>query len=78
MKRLIPLIAIFIFSLFCFSCRNNDRYELHGNEQVIFMVDKKTGEVWMTVNGKWLNAGTPPKDAPKKGDRSTYLDFTKK
>jgi hypothetical protein len=73
-KALYPLLAcIFVLT----GCSGN-RYELvpaSNNSNVdVYLVDKKTGTVWVQARGKWVNIGTPSDDAPERGNISKDLE----
>lgn len=69
MRKIIPGLLLVLLMT---SCSNENRYELELSSQNDYtrtmLVDKKTGTVWSYYKGKWTNYGTPPKDAPEKGD----------
>ena len=67
MKKIIPGILLVLLIT---SCSNENRYELVQSSQndSSMLVDKKTGTVWFGYGGRWTNWGTPPKEAPEKGD----------
>lgn len=68
------LFQLLFLALFLTACVNSDdRYELvFSAGGTRFLVDKKEGTVWFEDPKKreWVNLGSPPKEAPKKGDRS--------
>lgn len=67
MNKIIPGILLVLLIT---SCSNENRYELVQASQKSspMLVDKKTGTVWVLYSGRWKNWGTPPKEAPEKGN----------
>jgi len=66
----IAFISAFVF-IGC-SSKTTDRYGFDGESLTLY--DKQEGTVWIYSVDGWVNLGTPPKDAPDKGDKSK-VDF---
>lgn len=59
------------------SCGQGSEYSLYDSDGTLFMLEASSGKVWKYSSRwendgavhTWINIGTPPDDAPKKGDQ---------
>ncbi len=77
MKKILFFVLAITLTVLLSSCSTNkNRYELVQSSESGYtrtmMVDKNEGTVWIFGKSAWINIGTPPKEAPEKGDEIKF------